>query len=378
MLNIQFMKCRISHLAKSSKYASSGIRQIRLLDYDDFAALQFDSSITNGKGSHNLITNILREGEFIDLEASQTAKYTLTSEDGEYIHTLETFIDSMRHELIASLNLAAKRRKYVVLFRTTNEQYFLFGSNPGAKLFYSSQTDEATGSIIKLSEMSEHPLFEVDKEAATRAAFGTAIGYIPNPENAFCLSENGTASGALQYCYMMKVSAKSGQPLDVDGCLCTLSGKPQAYRKLAGADNLSGNFVQEATFVEKGMIDGTPTYTFDLSGCASETENSISITPSQITIYANNRETVLLNSKKTWTARVSNSAVAKINFTSGLAGNYNIEITGLNAGTCGITFANSQTGEEAVLQVTCLLEVWILQTGVWNDDGRWIDSVVFA
>ena len=372
------MKCRISHLAKATKYASSGIRQIRLLDYDDFAALQFDSSDANGEGSRNLITNILREGEFIDLEASQTAKYTLTSEGGEYAHTLETFLDSMRHKVIASLNLAAKRRKYVVLFRTTDEQYFLFGSAPGAKLSYSSQTDEATGSIIKLSEMSECPLFEVDKEAATRAAFGTAIRYAPNHENAFCLSENGTANGVLQYCYMMKVSAKSGQALDIDGCLCTLSGKPQAYRKLTGAGNLNSNFVQEATFVEKSQIDGTPTYTFNLSGCASETENSISITPSQITIYANNRETAQLSSKKPWVAQIDNPTVAKLNFTGGLAGNYNIEVTGLNAGTCGITFANSQTGEEAVLQVTCLPEVWILQTGVWNDDGRWMDSAVFA
>ena len=372
------MKCRINHLAKSPQYASSGIRQIRLLDYDDFAALQFDSSDANGEGSRNLITNILREGEFIDLEASQTAKYTLTSEGGEYAHTLETFLDSMRHKVIASLNLATKRKKYVVLFRTTDEQFFLFGSNPGAKLFYSSQTDEATGSIIKLSEMSENPLFEVDKEAATRTTFSTTIRYIPNPENAFCPPENGTENGVLQYCYMMKVSAKSGQPLDIDGCPCTLSGKPQAYRKLAGVDNLSGNFVQEATFIEKGLIDGTPTYAFNLSGCASATENSISITPSQITIYANNRETVLLSSKKPWVAQIDNPAVAKINFTGGLAGNYNIEVTGLNTGTCIITFANGQTGEEAVLQVTCLPEVWILQAGVWNDDGRWMDSAVFA
>ena len=372
------MKCRISHLAKSSKYTSSGIRKIRLLDYDDFAALQFNSSTTTGEGSRNLITNILRENEFIDLEASQTAKYTLMSEGGQYVHTLETFLDSIQHGFIASLDLAAKRRKYVVLFRTTDEQYFLFGSGAGAKLSYSLQTDEATGSIIKLSEVSECPLFEVDKEAATRATFSTAIGYMPNPENAFCLSENGTASGVLQYCYLMKVSAKSGQPLDVDGCLCALSGKPQAYRKLVGADNLSGNFVLEASFVEKGVIDGVPTYAFDLSTCASATEGSISITPNQITFYVNNRETVQLSSKTKWSAYIDNPAIAMINYTTGLAGNYNIEVTGLNTGTCGIVFTNNQTGEEVILQVTCLSEVWILQAGVWNDGGRWIDSAVFA
>ena len=370
------MKCRISHLAKPAGYASYGIRSIRLLDYDDFVALQFNESDSGKAGlyNNNLVTTILSEGEFIDLEAAQTAKYSLSYEGGRYNHTLETFLDSMRHTVFSALDLAAKRRKYVVLFQTNAGRYFLFGDDPGAQLSYSSQTDDTEGSAIKITAVGEHPLFEVDSEAATQPLFRTAARYAPNINGAFCLSENGEASGLLQYCYMMKVSAKSGEPLDVNGCLCSVSGKPQAYQKLAGATNLSGNFFSEGTFSEKGTIGGTPTYVFDLSGCAIAIENSIQIAPESITVNAGNTEKISLSSKSRWISSISDPSVAKLNITSGSAGNYTIHITGVKTGACAVSFANAQTGESTILQVTCIPKIWILHTGAWNDKGVWIDT----
>ena len=362
-------------MAKPAGYASHGIRAVRLLDHDDFVALQFDGFDEESAGLYNnLVTAILREGEFIDLETAQTAKYNLLYEGNQYSHTIETFLGSMRHKTLAALDLATKRRKFVVLFQTNDGHYFLFGSDTGAKLTYTSQTDDASGSAIKISATSELPLFEVGSEAATQRVFCTAIRYIANPEGAYCLLENGKATGLQQYCYMMKVSGKSGEPLDIDGCLCSVSGKPQAYRKLFGANNLSGNFFSEGTFSEKDVISGIATYAFNFSSCAVALGNSIQIVPNQITANTNNTEQVVLSSKSKWTSSISNPTIARLSITNGSAGNYTIAITGIAEGACAITFTNIQTGEKAVLNVVCVPETWILQTGIWNDKGRWIDS----
>lgn len=171
------MACRIQNLKPPCGYSVDGIAKIWLLDHDDFKGYRFDN---DGLYTSTLVTDIIREGEFIELD-NLAAKYNGT---GTYAHVLESFIEGLAAETISNLHLGTKRRQ-VVVFLTNGGKYHTFGSDAGAVLTYQNQTTDGLGSLVNLTALSRRPLFEVTGEAMGR--FLRPIVFKPDFENgAYC------------------------------------------------------------------------------------------------------------------------------------------------------------------------------------------------
>lgn len=161
-LNLEIMKCRSLNLITPCNYITEGITSIALLDFDDFVALKFED---DSKYDTSYVTAILREGDFIELDAPISAKYTSTLNAGIYTHKLETSIKDLSKYFSRNLHLATKRR-YIVMFRAKNGRDFLFGYDTGALLSYANQTEEFIGSVVVLTASTIYQLFEVEGEAS--------------------------------------------------------------------------------------------------------------------------------------------------------------------------------------------------------------------
>lgn len=155
--------CRIQHLVPPCGYREGGIDSIRLLDFDDFNGFEF-----GGTGLYDdcLVTDVLREGNFAEVDAPDTAKYNSVLQNGVYTHTLETFVGELSAELASALHLATKRR-YIVVFRSKSGRHFIFGYEAGALVSYASQTADGIGSLVTISATSIYPLFEVSGQVMT-------------------------------------------------------------------------------------------------------------------------------------------------------------------------------------------------------------------
>lgn len=170
---------RINNIKPPCGYRVDGIAKIWLLDKDDFKGYRFDN---NGLYSSCLVTDILRVGEFIELDApDMIAKYNGT---GQYLHGIESFISGLASETISNLHLGTKRRQ-VVVFRSNAGRYHSFGSDAGAVLTYQNQTADGLGSLVNLSAASRYPLYEVTADAMAR--FIQPVVFKPDFNNgAFC------------------------------------------------------------------------------------------------------------------------------------------------------------------------------------------------
>lgn len=156
------MTCRTTHIKRAScSYNVEGLNAIKLLDLEDFEGFKFE-----GDQLYDVckVVGVSMRGNWVDVETPETAKYSSTLSGGIYTHTVETFIGELSAEISATLHLATKRRS-VVLFRTNSGRYFVFGSDAGATLSYTSQTAEAAGSLITISAASKLPIFEVLPDA---------------------------------------------------------------------------------------------------------------------------------------------------------------------------------------------------------------------
>lgn len=176
-------KCRIQNITPPCGYRVEGIDLIRLLDFDDFDGFKFD-----GDDLYNncLVTAILRSGDFVEVDAPETAKYTSALQNGAYTHTLETFIGDLSADLEATLHLATKRR-YIVLFRAKNGRYFTFAYEAGATVSYANQTAEGIGALVTVTAASVYPIFEVSEEAFNAETYSSE--FIPDFDNgAYCES----------------------------------------------------------------------------------------------------------------------------------------------------------------------------------------------
>lgn len=169
------MNCRITNLRPPCAYNADGIAKIWLLDSADFKGYRFD---TVSAGC--LVTDILRVGPFIELEApDMVAKYNFNGS-----HMITSFIPSLAADIVAQLQLGTKRRQ-VVLFLTNAGKYHAFGSDAGAVLGYQLQTADGAGSLVSLVAASRFPLYEVTPEGANR--FVQPVAFRADFENgAYC------------------------------------------------------------------------------------------------------------------------------------------------------------------------------------------------
>lgn len=358
------MRCRIGSKLKPCEYTPQGISAIKLLDTNDFVSLEFKE---DGLYSNNLITKIRRKGGFVEIESPITAKYTLTRQNGRYTHTLETFLEDLSYTNLADQDLASKARKYVVLFRTNVGKWFLFGYDPGASFSFSSQTEESTGSLIKLAESSEFPLFGVDANALTDLK--PLATYEPSPVNSFCVQSNGGNTGILQYRYMLKVST-SGEPLDLNGELCGISGQSQAYLLLEGYPLLNG-YDLEGYFKQGASISGVQSFGFNPQICPIKINNSLYISDVQVFIEVGGTKTVNLTSTSPWKVTNPIDSIASLSILSGFAGTYPIEVTGVNNGIYNFDILNTETNERVRLSVVVGSVNWVFKNGYWTN-GYWI------
>lgn len=177
-------KCRITNLTPPCGYNVQGVVAASVVDFDDFGAFEFDD---DGLEDTALVTNIYGLTP-IGLPVSLATRYTSSKAGKVYTHTLETFIPALSAQLIASLNLATRRR-FVVIFTAGNGSRFVFGYENGATLTYTAQTAEALGAMVTLTALSAHPLFELSptaKTGAARVTFDVDFDF-----GAYCIQKNG-------------------------------------------------------------------------------------------------------------------------------------------------------------------------------------------
>jgi hypothetical protein len=160
------MGCRIQNILPPCSYNSEGIDEIRLLDFEDYIGVQFENDARYDVCKVLYVYGIC---SYVLVEATEAAKINSSLSGGIYTHTLESFVTNLSASLAANLNLASKRR-YVVLFRTRSGNYFMFGSESGATISYTNQTEGGTGSLITLTAQSVFPLFELDSNIFNRPA----------------------------------------------------------------------------------------------------------------------------------------------------------------------------------------------------------------
>lgn len=175
------MSCRIKNIVPPCGYRVEGIASILALDFDDFKGFRFDG---DDLYENCLVSAVFRSGEFIEIDAPDTAKYNSTLQNGAYTHTLETFIGSLAADLSATLHLATKRR-YLIFFKTKAGRYFSFGYEAGATFSYANQTAEGIGALVTITASSVYPIFEVSENAFTSETPNSE--FIPDFNNgAYC------------------------------------------------------------------------------------------------------------------------------------------------------------------------------------------------
>lgn len=154
---------RILNIKPPCGYTLEGITEVILLDFDDFKGFKFE-----GDDLYNncLVVGIIRVGNFTDVPAPETAKYSSAINNKIYAHSVETFSNELSAYQSANLHLALQRR-YIVVFKTKVGRYYTFGYEAGAVVTYSNQTADAIGALITISAPSIYPLFEVSPEAIT-------------------------------------------------------------------------------------------------------------------------------------------------------------------------------------------------------------------
>ena len=363
---LYYMGCRIGNKIKSCSYTPQGISKIWLLDYDDFVSLKFRD---DGLYNNNLVTNIYHSGNYIELEASEGSKYTTNRQNGLYTHTLDTFIEDFDFSNIADYDLASKSRKYLVVFLTRTNKYLMFGYKPGATFSYTSQTEEATGSLIQLSVTTTYPIFEVDANAITDPMH--LATYLPSPVNAYCETLNEGNTGTFQYRYMLKVSAINGGALDINNELCNVSKRPQAALILQDSPIITGYEI-EGYYAKGATVGGVPTFVFNPTVCPIKINNSIRISEVQIFIEVGGSKTVNLTSTSPWRVTNPNSSIASLNFLNGFAGVYPIRATGVKDGLYNFDILNTETNERVRLSVVVGSVEWVFKNGAWNANGYWM------
>lgn len=153
--------CRIQNLKPPCGYVTEGIRNILLLDFEDFKGFRFEDDKTYDTAR---ISAILRISDWVETQAPDTAKYSSNFNNKLYTHQIESFISELSAEMQASLHLATKRR-FIPAFETNGGRWFTFGYDAGATVSYANQTADGAGSLITITAASIYPLFEATEGA---------------------------------------------------------------------------------------------------------------------------------------------------------------------------------------------------------------------
>ena len=260
--------CRIQNLTPVCGYTGDGAVSVRLLDLEDFAGYVFEN---NGPFDSCFVEILLRTAPFVVLDTrNELGQYSGPYTAGVYTHTLEVFIPDITADLIAELHLATKRPQLVV-FETAAGRFFAFGSDGGANLTYTALTEGGAGVLVTLSAMSKLPLFGVAAE--TLGAIVHPSYYVPYFDDfAVCEIDEATDefTGFQQASISVRVSAITGEPVDINGAPTAESGLKQAALSVEGT-TAPAEFEQAGTFPRAGLVNGTPSVRYAPEVCPAGT-----------------------------------------------------------------------------------------------------------
>ena len=155
-----------------NEYNLGGISHIWLLNIDDFITYKFKD---DGLHNSNYVDAIYKDNPFLEIGSIEETNLKESWVNGIYKQEVNTFIRTLSDEILSWFSYAANGR-YVVVIRAMNDRHFVFGSDGGAKLSYSSQTGqvgELNGITLKLEKSSIYPLFEVNADTLKTRVLGS-------------------------------------------------------------------------------------------------------------------------------------------------------------------------------------------------------------
>lgn len=160
-------------------------------------------------------------------------------------------------------------------------------------------------------------------------------------------------TGYLQAIVARRCTPNNHQPLDVDGTLCSISGKKQAALILEGHDNPAPEIYETlGTFKEGDILGEVWTQKSALDSCPIIIEGMIKLSPTKLELLPNSpTATITLESSQEWIL-IENPSSLKINKHKGPAGKNLITIApiGIEARE-RLEFKNTVSGHVALLIV---------------------------
>lgn len=172
----------IDNIKSDTGYNLGGISSILLLDKEQFWGYEFaDDDLYH----EFLVSKVFRAADYIELDIVDESLLNQTFTNEIYKHELKSFV-RVAHAKTTSLLEYARRKRFVVFYKTKQGQYFTFGSDGGVQLSYTIQSDAAqgvNGMAISMVKNSIYPIFEVTKDAI----FNIPAHFIPDFDGAYCV-----------------------------------------------------------------------------------------------------------------------------------------------------------------------------------------------
>lgn len=358
------MNCKLNKdLTGDCKYSISGIHSLWVLNIDDFQVYEFRNDKLY---SEIYIDNIYIKGKWYELQTIDDSKFTEKFANGGYTQELTTYISKFDSEIQAEI-LKTNKRKFLVLFRTNEGRYFVYGSDGGVPLIYTAETGAKGSSIgysVTLSKSSQFPLFEVNPDYMINGG-GAKFQYLPVFEPIFCELNNVSKNTGYQVAtYALKQTIDKGEALDINGELCAVSGKKQAIVILQGKSNPdSTKYESEGTYTPDSVLKGgNVVKKLNYMECRPEITGSITANPNLLTFTRKQTtKNVTIYSQHDW-KMIQATDKANCNLNEGGAGDSIAKFDrNTNYGNGVYKFKNTYTQEEIDVNIRNLI---LTSTGV--------------
>lgn len=357
-------KCDIDNLASGCKYNAGGIVEIRLLDFKNFQkAIYKDDKLFD----ELFIENIYHIGEWLELDSSKESLFTETYDDG-YNKTLETSINGFDSEIEKSL-LISKYSRFVVAFKNYSGVWKIFGIENGAKISYSSnsgQIDEGSSYNITINCLDIYPTAILSNEFFDFEINQVDFVFKPDFDNYVCQREDNKRNGYKVAKVAYKVASFDSEiALDRFGYPIEKSKNKQVIMILADTENPNPSLYEIiGTYNDNdSLIGGYVVIVRDTNACKPEMTGTITTDKKTITLTTkHNKETISLYSQHPFELK-QGSEFGLVNYRSGSAGVYEIEIQRTNFfGNGKIIYRNIYSTEE--------IEIEIKSINVLLNDGQ--------
>lgn len=352
------MDCKLNKdLIGSCNYSVAGINKLWVLNIDDFQVYEFKN---DGLYSEVYVENIYIKGRWYEVQTVDDSKFTEKFTSGGYAQELNTYVAQFDSDIQSEI-LKTNKRKFLVLFRTNEGKYFVFGSDGGVPLSYNAETGTKGSSIgysVTFSKSSQFPLFEVNPDYMVNGG-GAKFQYKPVFAPIYCqLNDVSKNTGYQIATYALKETIDKGEALDINGELCSVSSKKQAIVILQGKSNPdSSKYVSEGTYtVDSILKGGNVVKRLNYMECRPEITGSITANPNLLTFTRKTTsKNVEIYSQHDW-KMIQSSDKANCNINEGGAGSTIAKFDRTtNYGNGAYKFKNTYTQEEIDVNIQNLI-----------------------